>query len=469
MLADDVLGRLPPSSLAAARCVCKHWRSIIDGRRLLHERADLLLPLRLDGIFCNSRQFDDQHSPYPYFFTRPPTAHQIAGHLDMCFPLLDDDDDYGFLNVPDRRILDHCNGLLLLGWNMAVVNPATRQWAPLPPFPKPSLSLQLSSSTTITMEGYDLFACFYLVYDPMAVSQHHFEVFLIPDLTLGNKCKFVGQSEWPPSPYTIHVFSSTTWKWEQRSFVRQGDPTGTIADTTLSPYRDDHHGVYFRGALYVHCQDDSVMRITLSSDNKYQMIAAPSSTRSKLVEYDISYLGKSEKGVYFSLLYEDDAGWPHFRVWLLNNRQMEWVLSYDISLKAMFGFGNFTTSDFDNGYNKPWILADCCDRPATPPPTLYEIIESGKDEWDFIGGGIILETKYDNAEIHGPSRIVFLGFHPYKEVAVFWLNSTVICYQLNTSTVQELGDLQLPFSMETSSFLYTPCWMQIKGLISGHD
>jgi len=38
------------------------------------------------------------------------------------------DDDYGDYRVPDRQVMDHCNGLLLLGWNLAVVNPATRQW-----------------------------------------------------------------------------------------------------------------------------------------------------------------------------------------------------------------------------------------------------------------------------------------------------------------------------------------------------
>lgn len=47
MLAD-VLRRLPPSSLAASRCVRKQWCSIIDARCLLH--VDLL-PLQLDGFF----------------------------------------------------------------------------------------------------------------------------------------------------------------------------------------------------------------------------------------------------------------------------------------------------------------------------------------------------------------------------------------------------------------------------------
>ena len=60
-LLADVLARLPPCSLAASRCVRKHWCAIIDTRRLL--RADLL-PLRLDGFFCvleTPRNYDTTH------------------------------------------------------------------------------------------------------------------------------------------------------------------------------------------------------------------------------------------------------------------------------------------------------------------------------------------------------------------------------------------------------------------------
>uniref|UniRef100_A0A0D9WW86 F-box domain-containing protein n=1 Tax=Leersia perrieri TaxID=77586 RepID=A0A0D9WW86_9ORYZ len=46
----SVLRRLPPRGLAACRCVCKAWRGVIDGRRLL--RADLL-PLSVGGILLN--------------------------------------------------------------------------------------------------------------------------------------------------------------------------------------------------------------------------------------------------------------------------------------------------------------------------------------------------------------------------------------------------------------------------------
>ena len=81
MLAN-VLGRLPPSSLAASRCVRKHWCSIIDARRLL--RADLL-PLRVEAFFCNSYFIFNR----TFLFARPTAAIRIpGGHLDF----FDDDD-----------------------------------------------------------------------------------------------------------------------------------------------------------------------------------------------------------------------------------------------------------------------------------------------------------------------------------------------------------------------------------------
>jgi hypothetical protein len=62
---------------------------------------------------------------------------------------------------------------------------------------------------------------------------------------------------------TVPVFSSRKWVWEERSFVREGKAVGTIADDMRC---DDwqstqhHDAVYWRGALYVLCQNNSVIR-----------------------------------------------------------------------------------------------------------------------------------------------------------------------------------------------------------------
>ncbi|KAL6900618.1 hypothetical protein ACP4OV_005294 [Aristida adscensionis] len=269
-LLADVLGRLPPSSLAASRCVRKHWCSIIDARRLL--RADLL-PLRLDGFYCTSLDCIDRMT---YFFARPPAARRVpGGPLDFL-------EDYHFLEVED-----HCNGLLLLGDMVANPAPATRQWADLPTPPEPSISDMLGgvsvwAGTTAAdqarVNDSDLYSSFYLVYDPMAQSPQQFEVFLIPLLGRAlrdheNITIDMDEQQWPPSTLRIHVFSSRRWRWEERSWIRQGEPSGTMADMLQSDCWECK-AVYFREALYVHCQNDSVMRIALSSD-KYQMMKSP--------------------------------------------------------------------------------------------------------------------------------------------------------------------------------------------------
>ncbi|KAF8696152.1 hypothetical protein HU200_037046 [Digitaria exilis] len=143
-----VLGCLPPSSLAAARCVRKHWCSLIDARRLL--RADLL-PLHLDAFFVNPTDLESR----PSFFAPPSATRRITGLLDFSDTLKE------FLYMDIR---DHCNGLLLLA--DVVVNPATRQCSSLlPEFPE---GLPIMTSIAGPMHP----KC-YLVYDPMVSPQHY--------------------------------------------------------------------------------------------------------------------------------------------------------------------------------------------------------------------------------------------------------------------------------------------------------
>jgi len=69
------------------------------------------------------------------------------------------------------EVWDHCNGLILLQdsqVNCMVVNPATRQWAHLPPRPPP-----LCAGPPEYLYAND-----YLVYDPTV--SPHYEVFSIP-------------------------------------------------------------------------------------------------------------------------------------------------------------------------------------------------------------------------------------------------------------------------------------------------
>ena len=229
-----VLGRLEPRSLAASRCVCKGWRDVIDGRRLL--RTDLL-PLSLYGIFF--MEIDVLCADPPKLFADPLTSPRIDANLD-------------YVEEDDLRITNHCNGLLLLsGHDHLVLNPATRQWVRLPPPPP--------RCTESGMEGFYDDVC--LAFDPTV--SPHYEVYMVPSVPCNldpTATIFTEESEWPPSSCAIRVFSSRTWRWEERSFLRRGEAAGTIADMQQYTMFQRCYTVYWKGALYVHCQNDSIMR-----------------------------------------------------------------------------------------------------------------------------------------------------------------------------------------------------------------
>ncbi|KAG0528324.1 hypothetical protein BDA96_05G001500 [Sorghum bicolor] len=367
-----------------------------------------------------------------------------------------------------------------------VVNPATRQWADLPTSPEPSI-VHMLGVTGVTMDqendgtGHLLFPRFYLVYDPMAESSQHFEVFLIPLLgrdLLGNITIDLEAQEWTPTTFKTHVFSSRRWRWEERSLLRQGEPAGTIADMLLQSDCWDHKAAYFRGALYVHCQNDSVMRIALSND-KYQMMRSPV-TRSKLgAEHATFYLGKSERGVYSALLYWDDFGsYPHFRVWSLKEEEeindgnhiihMEWVLKTNISLEPLLANPPPLHSCHSFVGDEWRVIRNYNDEELDAPPaaTAHDHDnEFAAAEWDFDKADkIVLEANKDKATKADTYPVDFIGFHPYKNIVFFSLSSRTTSYNLSTSKVQQLGgDVCLPVGIRTC-FPYTPCWLTMGGL-----
>uniref|UniRef100_A0ACD5Y321 Uncharacterized protein n=2 Tax=Avena sativa TaxID=4498 RepID=A0ACD5Y321_AVESA len=201
----DILRHLPPRSLAASRCVCTAWCATVDHHRLL--RADLL-PLSLDAVIYEKAVMDA-----PILFSRRSTARYITSRLNY----LEEDPAYG--EYAGEK--DHCNGLLLIQ-NDVVVNPATRQWARLPPLPC------ACSWPTTTMSCGRCHHNRYLVYDPTMSA--HYQVFFIPRIPRDVLSETARTTEWPPSSYAMHVFSSETNCWKQTSFAREGDAAGTMED-----------------------------------------------------------------------------------------------------------------------------------------------------------------------------------------------------------------------------------------------
>ncbi|CAM0901604.1 unnamed protein product [Alopecurus aequalis] len=227
-LLADILHRLPACGLAAARCVHSSWRAVVDSRRLMQ-----LVPLPLAGIFINFNDHD-----FSEFFARPtpPGSPTVSGKLHHYMPT----------TIP-ATVADHCNGLLLLDCNY-VVNPATRRWAAVP-FPRPECRFGGQR-----FQEYE-----YIVFDPTV--SPHYEVVIVPHLpNKGTKMidRQVEGWEWPPSSLVLPVYSSATNRWEEKSFVRQGDAVGTVADVQAPWPGDQQYGVYWRGHLYVH--HDFIMR-----------------------------------------------------------------------------------------------------------------------------------------------------------------------------------------------------------------
>nr|OEL30003.1 hypothetical protein BAE44_0008984 [Dichanthelium oligosanthes] len=394
----EVLRRLPHRGLAVSRSVCKAWRSIIDARRLM-------LPHSLGGIFLRFTSFYTLQ-----LLARPttdddPKIPAELGYLPESKP---------YECYPYGNSFDHCNGLLLL--DNAVVNPATGKWAALPPHPPPT-----------TESSDDFYKDKYLVFDP-TVSMHY-EVISIDRLDRPDPA--AAASEWPPSPYTTHVFSSRTWRWEKRSFLREGEAAGIIADMgSLCPVIGKGYAVLWKGELYVQCESNFVMRISLSN-NKYQVIKPPIGTE----VFQGFCLGKSEKGVCYGLVdSSDNMCW--LRVWILEELcgQMGWVLKHQTDLQHLL-----MHHKYDKQREGPWILQNT---------NFYE--RRRRSEYDNKEEIVQLYLGWDsNSDVIDQNEgmvdrfIGLLGFHPYKEV-VFLTHSLRrgLAYDLNNSQVEHLGNME---------------------------
>lgn len=438
----DVLRRVAlQRSLAVSRCVCKAWRAVIDGAGLVRGQ------LPFSGIFICFRRLS-----LPEFFSRPASRDldqpAIGGKLDF-LPRAD-----GPRLDCHYYIEDHCNGLLLLQGNRIddhyVVNPATRWRNALP----------LCPPNHTKPEGIVLNHDYYLAFDPKVSS--HYQVFQIPYLHWGEGAIDPSEetSEWPPSPYILHVFSSRTSCWKERLFVRQGDAAGTLAKVRVHS-EGQLHSVCWRGSLYVHCQSDFIMRISLSED-KYSVIKPP---------MDIgwsSFMGLSEKGVYCASFVEN----THILVYTLTEScdQFEWMLKNHYDLKPV--------QMFDGQVHGPWTLQDInygIFGSHLSNIKKEEVIQE-KFEWnsddddDFDENLDIVEVQ------HRPYiEIEVLGFHPYKEILFlsrsedYKLNAMAFAYHLNSFKVEILGsiyptghryfDSGIPNeSQGIDCFPYTPCW-----------
>ncbi|CAN6291969.1 unnamed protein product [Urochloa humidicola] len=155
----------------------------------------------------------------------------------------------------------------------------------------------------------------------------------------------------------LHVFSSRTGSWEERAFVREGEAAGTITDMRLI-FGTLCNSIYLGGVLYIHyCESGFILRISLSSDSKCQVIKLPPGITS--TRYPQFYVGRSEKGVYCASI----QGWYRLQVWTLNKpcHKMEWVLKHDKDLLPLLHRLEYVAGlDQKDGQkiSGSWILQD---------------------------------------------------------------------------------------------------------------
>ncbi|CAN6247703.1 unnamed protein product [Urochloa humidicola] len=465
-LLGEVLSRTPPHSLAVCRCVCRAWRAAVDARRLLLPHV---LPHSVRGIFSN---YCDHG--IPHFFARP---RGTGPRIDGTFSSIPNGHHFGW-----NSVLDHCNGLILFDYqrrrNLFVCNPVTRRWAQLPPplrQPRPNKAYSYRGCSGL----------YYLAFDP-SVSLHY-EVFLIPEVpgdespeqqnkeTHNDRDSSVQDSsvEWPPLLHLLQVFSSRTQQWEDRTFVREGGPAGTVAEVRVDSVEPAGYGTryryaeYWRGALYVHMRGAYVMRLPLTED-KYQVIKTPTNIEEN--KHIHPYLGRSVNGVCYATMKKHEL-----RVWTLDESegQKEWALKHHVNLEALTHQIQWLCC-YCEQVNRPWtIVSDSDDEHEMEGQEANsdEDLEKGQpvkndddqneledqeidgqyanhDEEDEVEGQVVNEWDSDDDDIldidesnwkWGGGVIYFLGFHPYKEVVFLGEMLHVVAYHLRSSKAQYLG------------------------------
>ncbi|TVU47500.1 hypothetical protein EJB05_07103, partial [Eragrostis curvula] len=517
-LPDDALAailvRLPPRSLAACRCVCTTWRAVVDGRRLLLQHV---LPHAVRGIFVN---YIDYRRPRFFARPSSAAARPaIDGNLDFLpgygtsfRPIIDHCNGlllYGgaremYVANPATRRWQHlppckdggtdCNAYLVFDpavsphyevfliprvqekprpidpreYALPIGSRKKRDAWPICPRKKgvdpttPNLSCLFSSpdDTLVTEDTGDNFR-----EESMELSPALSDEGLLPTISTPSSSSWrdtepedpYRSMEWPPSPFTFHVFSSSTGCWEQRSFVREGEAIGTVEDVRLDSLRPMYWGprwryaVYWQEALYVHCRGAFIMRLSLINGT-YQVIKTPINIEEG--KHARPNLGRSENGVYFATIHDNYL----LRIWILDELcgDMKWVLKHNVDLERSALWAAIQIN-YHQRVDGPWILED---NTSDDDDDNNEMLPKQDFEWDSDNGNVLDHEEADEDRFE---YIYFLGFHPYKEVVFLKVSFTGIAFHLNTSKVQYLGKLRPKDYYYTyaagayESFPYTPC------------
>ncbi|CAO2150021.1 unnamed protein product [Urochloa humidicola] len=251
--------------------------------------------------------------------------------------------------------------------------------------------------------------------------------------------------EWPPVAWTWHAISSMTMRWEERVFVREGEAAGTVAGLLLHSLDDIYDGrwryaAYCHGALYVHCRGEFVSRLSLST-NEYRVIKSPIDL-AECHQGTHSFLGRSGNKVCFAAL-----GWNKLRVWILDESgdETEWQLKHQIVV-------NLPDYEQMSSYVGRWTIDDYYEAEGE------EALEQHDEGWNSDEDDFMDNVVADDDDGH-KWGVMFLGFHPYKEVVFLTEHDRGIAYHLDSKKIQYLGKMH-PRTYNRGlyeSVVYTPC------------
>uniref|UniRef100_M8CG40 F-box associated domain-containing protein n=1 Tax=Aegilops tauschii TaxID=37682 RepID=M8CG40_AEGTA len=354
-------------------------------------------------------------------------------------------------------VLDSCNGLLLLDDHL--VNPATRQSSRFPAQPPPCAVPGCTSCKDIERNQY-------LVYDPTV--SPHYEVVLIPhiprELSIGHIAKHacghgpdVTAMEWPLSPFIIDVFSSKTRCWKEKPYTQEGQAAGTIANQKTDHDAFLYHSAYWHGVRYVRCEEGFMLSRVLQTDtmpmSKMEVIKLPKEKEGE------PYLGKSEKGVYCTLIHQRCT----CEVWFLDESsgQMHWVLRNEINFELAV-----REYSWNHVHREPWTLHD----PMCMSKNIVNIMRLDDENGTLVKDVFSLDSDDENAidtagwpraHERDPHLFHCFGFYPYKEIVLFYDDhSTVTAYHLKSSKIRYLGKVESFYNDIREWFPYAACWVR---------
>uniref|UniRef100_A0A0D9XUE9 F-box domain-containing protein n=1 Tax=Leersia perrieri TaxID=77586 RepID=A0A0D9XUE9_9ORYZ len=408
-VAADILRRLPPRSLAAARCIDGNLSSVptdhMDWWHVMDHCEGLLLCAVQEGRrLC-------VHNPATRRWAMLPASPSSVA------------DSAGVYLAFDPAVSPHYEVFFI---------PGLPEKPHPPPPPKPPAKRHRQDEISEPFLLDNLFSSFEDVGDvelgvddeeepAMAAAETWEKDVLTPPSPSDDEIYW--KKEWPPSPYKVEVFSSRTGRWEEREFVREEEEEGEMVITTVEDMKPENwlhrrgYGVFFQGALYVHSGGTSMTRFSLSN-HKYHVIRTLTNNK-----YERRYLGKSKMGVSLGLIQDYQLS-----IWVLKESagRMGWVLNYKHDLRAVANQVD-AIGLFGDQINGPWILEE---------DNIH--MRGNKDHvWDSDNDDF-LDTEVCD-EGHHFANLHILGFHPYKEIIFLGAPFRTAAYHLDSQKVQYLG------------------------------